>query len=219
MATYVLVHGGDVTTETWNKLTKGVPVYTDNSRLGWRVWESIIFSIEKHGHTVFAPTLKNEHDCNLTGHIEQICALIKENNLENVILVGHSYGGMIITGVADRVPDKIRRLVYVDAALPDPEQSLYDFISSAGYNHKSISGLEPPPAYTEKLHFVPERIKQLPKTYIRCTESEFVAVTETAIRKISGYNNKQWTLFELPTGHLVQATMPDELALILLKQK
>lgn len=115
---------------------EGKVVYTDNGRLGWRVWESIISILQAHGHSVFSLTLKSEYESNLSGHIEQICSIITENDLKDVILVGHSYGGMIITSVADKFPDKISRLVYVDAALPDSGQSLFDFIHSASYETK-----------------------------------------------------------------------------------
>lgn len=57
--------------------------------------------------TVFAPTLEDEYRCNLSGHIRQICELIFENGLWEVILVGHSYGGMVITGVADKIQETV----------------------------------------------------------------------------------------------------------------
>jgi pimeloyl-ACP methyl ester carboxylesterase len=52
--------------------------------------------------------------------------------LRDVILVGHSYGGFVITGVADRVPGRIRHLVYLDTGLPDPGESLMDLLGNAG---------------------------------------------------------------------------------------
>ena len=51
-----------------------------------------------------------------------------EKNLKDVILVGHSYGGMVITGVADQVPNRIRRLVYWNAFVPNNGESLYDML-------------------------------------------------------------------------------------------
>jgi len=216
MADYVLVHGGDVSTETWNKFTKGKPIHTDNGRLGYLVWEPVASVLKAHGHRVFAPTLKSEYSCGLTGHIEQVCALIDDNNLENIILAGHSYGGIVVTGVADRIPKKISRLVYLDSSLPDPGQSLFDVLLSNGKDPASVAGLEPVAPYTEKLQFDWRNLDMLPKTYIRCMESEFTAVTAAAIKKLSCRPNG-CQVTELPTGHLPQATMPDELAQILLK--
>ena len=57
-------------------------------------------------------------------HITDVVNLILYENLHDVVLVGHSYGGMVITGVADRIPGRIRRLVYVDAMLPDSGESV-----------------------------------------------------------------------------------------------
>ncbi|MCE5214822.1 MAG: alpha/beta hydrolase, partial [Methanobacterium sp.] len=144
MTDYVLVHGGDVSTETWNSLTTGELIYTANGRLGGRVWETVTPVLKSKGHRTFTPTLINEHNCNLHGHIEQICLLIEENKLNNVILVGHSYGGMIITGVASQMPDVIGKLVYLDAAIPDPGQSLFDLLEASGNDPLTgIPGLEP----------------------------------------------------------------------------
>jgi hypothetical protein len=68
--TYVLVYGGNMTTETWNKLARS-NVYTPDGKMGGRVWDSIIPALKSHNYRVFAPTLKDEHSSNLTGHIEK----------------------------------------------------------------------------------------------------------------------------------------------------
>ena len=171
------------------------------------------------GHTttdVFAPTLKDEYSSTLTEHIEQIGALIAENDLKDVILVGHSYGGMIITGVAAKMADRITRLVYVDAALPDPGQSLFDVIVSGGGDPLSVAGLEPAAPYVEKLQFDAGKVKPLPKTYILCTESEFASVTHVAKKKIEAAG-KEWAYFELPTSHVPMASMPEQFYQLLLE--
>jgi pimeloyl-ACP methyl ester carboxylesterase len=214
MSTYVLVHGGNMSTDTWNKLA-GRDDYPSGGLLGGRIWDTIIPYLEAHKHRVFAPTLNDEHISSLTEHIEQICTLILENNLNDVILVGHSYGGMIITGVAAKMPERISRLVYVDAALPDPGQSLFDIIASGGRDPMSFVGLEPAAPYVEKLQFDPEKIK-LPKTYIRCTKSDFAQVTHVAMEKIAA-SGEEWTYFELPTSHVPMASMPEEFAELLLE--
>ena len=190
-------------------------VYIPGYKLGGWVWDSIIPALKAHNYRVFAPTLKDEHSSNLTEHIEQICALITENDLKDVILVGHSYGGMVITGVASKTPDRISRLMYVDAALPDPGQSLFDIIVSDGSDPMSFAGLEPAAPYVEKLQFNAQKIKPLPKTYILCSESEFASVTTVAKQKIAA-DGKEWTYFELPTSHVPMASMPEQLSQLLL---
>jgi pimeloyl-ACP methyl ester carboxylesterase len=216
MARYVLVHGGDVSTETWNRLSKGIPVHTANGRLGGRVWETVTPALKAKGHLTFTPTLIDEHNCNLHGHIEQINLLITENNLKDIILVGHSYGGMIITGVAATMPEVIRCLVYLDAAIPDPGQSLFDHLASSGFDPiTGIPGLEPAMAYVDKLDFDPQRVKPLKKVFIRCMKSEVADFIQVSLKKIAADTSK-WTILELPTGHVCEATMPDELAQLLL---
>jgi pimeloyl-ACP methyl ester carboxylesterase len=214
-STYVLVHGGNMSTETWNKLAKS-NVYVSGGKMGGKVWDSIISALKAHNHRVFAPTLQDEHSSNLTEHIEQICTLITENDLKDVVLVGHSYGGMVITGVAARMPDRISRLVYVDAALPDPGQSLFDIIASGGNDPMSFAGLEPVAPYVEKLQFDEQEIKLLPKTFILCTESEYASVTNVVRQKIAAHR-KEWIYFELPSSHVPMASVPEQLSQLLLE--
>lgn len=212
---YVLVHGGSMSTDGWNKLA-GRDDYPPGGKLGGRIWETIIPALKAHNGRVFAPTLKDEHTTNLTGHIEQICTLITENDLRDIILVGHSYGGMIITGVAAKMADRIRRLVYIDAALPDPGQSLFDIITSGGRDPLSFVGLEPAPPYVEKLQFDARKIRPLPKTYILCTDSEFAPVTRVAKQKIAAAKDG-WNYLELPSSHVPMASMPERFVQLLLE--
>ncbi|ADN37273.1 alpha/beta hydrolase fold protein [Methanolacinia petrolearia DSM 11571] len=209
MADFVFVHGGNMDTATWNGLTTGEEVFTEDGKMGGEIWDGTVSFLRDQGHRAFAPTLAGEYSCNLSGHIREICVLLAENNLHDVILVGHSYGGMVITGVAARIPENVGRLVYVDAALPDSGQSLYDLIESAGIDAGSFSGLEPAPPYVEKLFFDPSKIRAIPKTYILCTKSDFVSVTGVARRKIEA-DPDGWEYFELPASHVPMADMPAE---------
>jgi pimeloyl-ACP methyl ester carboxylesterase len=210
MANYVLVQGGNMSTDTWNKLA-GRDDYPPGGHLGGAYWDGTVAALTAHNHRVFAPTLKDENVCDLTGHIDQICTLITENDLEDAILVGHSYGGMIITGVADRMADRIRRLVYLDAALPEPGESLFDIIN-LGLSTSSVSQPvlpEPALAYVEKLQFDPAKIRSLPKTYIRCTKSEFIVATSLAKHRIDT-EGEGWTYIEFPSSHVPMADLPDK---------
>jgi pimeloyl-ACP methyl ester carboxylesterase len=216
MADFVLVHGGNMSTDTWNKLAHRSD-YPPSGHLLNRYWDGTVAFLSARNHRVFAPAFKDEYTSSLTEHIEQVCKLIVEEDLNEVILVGHSYGGMVITGVAARQRDRIRRLVYLDAALPDPGQSLYDILRQGlSLSTTSQSELpEPSPPYVEKLRFDPARIETLPKTYILCTESEFIDVTRVAKHKISAAK-QGWTYVELPASHVPMADMPDELYRLLL---
>jgi len=216
MATYVLVHGGNMSTETWNKLTIGNHIYTKDGKMGGTIWDGTVSALKARNHRAFAPTLKDEYSSTLTEHIEQIGALVSENDLTDLILVGHSYGGMVITGVAAMMPDKISHLVYVDAALPDPGQSLFDIITSSGSDPTSFVGLEPAAPYVEKLQFDPKRVKPIPKTYIMCTESEFSPVHPVVKKKIEAAGT-EWDYVEWPTSHVPMASMPEQFNQLLLE--
>ena len=118
MKTYVLVHGG--------------------GHGGW-CYRSVAKLLRDAGHEVYTPTLtglgERKHllsiDTNLSTHVTDIVNTLVYEDLRDVILVGHSYGGMVITGVADRAADRIRELVYLDAAHPGDGQSLLDTAPSA----------------------------------------------------------------------------------------
>jgi len=100
---------------------------------GW-CWEKVEKSLLERGHQVVSPTLlgmtsKNDPNAKKAGllkHVDQIVEMISPNNFDSVILVGHSYAGMVITGVANKIPENISKLVYLDAFLPDHNQSLFD---------------------------------------------------------------------------------------------
>ncbi|MFA6076383.1 MAG: alpha/beta fold hydrolase [Negativicutes bacterium] len=217
MVNYVLVHGGNMSVETWNRLTVGNHICTQDGKMGGKIWEPVIPALEESNHRTFSPDLKDEYKYNLTDHVEQICTLIAENDLRKVVLVGHSYGGMIITGVAAKMADRINHLVFVDAALPEPGQSLFDIIVAGGYDPLSFAGLEAVPPYLEKLQFCSEKLISLPKTYIRCMESEFVIISDEARKRIAATGKGWGDYFELPTGHVPMASMPERLVQILLE--
>ena len=112
MATFVLVHGA------W---------------YGSWCWKRVRSALQAKGHDVFTPTLtgvaERSHqltpDVDLETHILDVLNLIRWEELSDIVLCGHSYGGCVISGVADRIPDRIRALVYLDAfVLEDGETQL-----------------------------------------------------------------------------------------------
>jgi pimeloyl-ACP methyl ester carboxylesterase len=113
MATFVLVHGG--------------------GHGGW-CYQKVARLLRAEGHEVYTPTLTGLGErshlvspaVDLDLHITDVVNVLRFEGLDDVILVGHSYGGMVITGVADRVADRVGKLVYLDAANPVNGQSLVD---------------------------------------------------------------------------------------------
>lgn len=98
---------------------------------GW-CWRDVRAALEGAGHRTIAPTLSGlgerahlmSPEIGLATHIEDILAVIRFEDLSNFVLVGHSYGGMVITGVADAMRDRVSHIVYLDAARPMHGQSM-----------------------------------------------------------------------------------------------
>ncbi|MFQ5409554.1 MAG: alpha/beta hydrolase [Anaerolineales bacterium] len=114
-------------------------------------WYKVENILRQRGTSVYAPTLSGmgagDHPAGkhigLHAHIQDIVHLIRDNQLQEVILVGHSYSGLVITGVAERMPDKISKLVFLDAFIPEDNQSLFDILgpeSEAGMRATLVSG-------------------------------------------------------------------------------
>lgn len=96
--------------------------------------ETVAVHMREHGHIVHCPTLvgnrpdDDRSQLGLNDAIESAIQYIEENNLNDVRLVGHSYGGMVISGVADRLTQRLKRLVYVNAFVPLDGQCLNDLV-------------------------------------------------------------------------------------------
>ena len=101
----------------------------------WMVLEKGAPLLRAAGYPVFTPTLtglgERSHlispSVDLTMHIEDIAAVLEYEDLHDVVLVGHSYGGMVITGVAEREGNRLSQLVYLDAFLPEDGKSIKDY--------------------------------------------------------------------------------------------
>lgn len=127
MTTYVLVHGA------WHG--------------GW-VWAATADLLREAGDAVWVPTLlgcadrfgEARHNIGLSDHIRDVVDVIEGNDLRDVVLVGHSYAGMVITGAADRCRDRIRMLVYLDAFVPVSGERAADFIPAA-LNERALAAV------------------------------------------------------------------------------
>src|SRR6516165_6161272 len=114
MATYVLVHGG--------------------GHGGW-CYQRVARRLRTNGHDVYTPTLtglgERSHllspDIDLDTHITDVVNVLHFEDLRDVILVGHSYGGLVVLGVADRAAPRIGKLVYLDAGIPQGGKSLAEY--------------------------------------------------------------------------------------------
>lgn len=194
MATYVLVHGGD----------------RDGT-----VWDTVAKLLKKHPHQVFCPSMTSIKLTTLQHNINEICELIHNNNLHDIILVGHSYGAMVITGVINKLSDKISYAVYVDSIIPKNGKSLFDILAENGFDYQHF-GLTPDTPCIEPLYFDENKFKNKSKAYIHCLQSEFIDVTKPTYKYIADHSSQDhWLYFSLDTLHGCMFTQPNELAVIL----
>lgn len=104
---------------------------------GW-CWERVVGPLRAAGHRVYTPTLPGlgeragelSRDITLDGIVSELVALLESEDLRDAMLVGHSFGGVAISGVADRVPSRIRHLVYLDAVILENGQSPFSVVPS-----------------------------------------------------------------------------------------
>jgi pimeloyl-ACP methyl ester carboxylesterase len=220
---------------------------------GWK-WRRVGDALRQAGYVVFTPTLtglgERKHlgrpETDLETHIADVMATIEYENLGDVVLCGHSYGGMVVTGVADRIPKGIRALVYADAFIPENGQSLFSILGAERAEKMRAGAREWGEGW---------KVKPLPASYyrvanpadaahtdrmstrhpIRCFEqplelsgagAKLNRVYIRAIGHIDGpfapftektRNQPGWTYYELPCGHDVMIDQPHALTGILLE--
>jgi pimeloyl-ACP methyl ester carboxylesterase len=233
MTSFVLVHGA------WHG--------------GW-CWSRVARHLRSAGHDVHTPTLTGVGDrvhlmsrsVNLETHVEDIVRVFEAEELNDVVLCGHSYGGMVITGVADRIPDRIRSLVYLDAFIPADGQRTLDFQAPERAAHlletaraKGGGWLIPPvPAAFFKVNekdqawvdrrCVPhplacfEQPLRLTGAYSRVTRRWFIKAGAYVPSPFdAGFarvkSDPGWRATSLPCGHDVMVDMPEELAKLLVE--
>ncbi len=197
MADYVLVHGGRRDGSIWNKV---VPL------------------LQERGHRVFAPSLPDPTTSTLSEFIDVVCTLINDEGLEGIVLVGHSSGALVITGVADRMTERISRLAFVDSSVPINGKSLYGMFEDIGISSKEYDLPQDPP-WLEPLYFDEEKRRKLQKTYVFCANGEFIDVSTPFFDKVRENAERDgWNYYEIASGHECMVSHPDELAHILLAQ-
>ena len=219
MATYVTVHGA------------------------WP-WRPVARHLQAAGHEVFTVTLtgsgERSHlaspEVDLATHIEDVVNVLRYEDLHDVILVGHSYGGMVITGVAERALERLARLIYLDAFVPRDGESLADLlppdvVAALEQRARTIGDgwripHDPPDAdrrtdfalaaMRQPLTVRNPRAAQLPRAYVACAESRDVPLFAHFTTAAARAQAEGWDFRELPTGHMPMLTMPHELADLLL---
>lgn len=227
--TFVLVHGA------WHG--------------GW-CWRDVRNRLQDKGHRVFTPTLTGHGerihlrhpDVNLDTHVQDVVNVIEWEELENVVLVGHSYAGMIISGVCDAKKDRIAHAVYLDAMVPKDGDQVIN--GRTMEDIKEIFGplqdgfLAPPPDTTfglpldmeEEVSWLKRRMTpQLTGTWLQKIAlpnggsdglprtfifcSDRPQMTEQLTARLQGFkDDPTWDYMELPCGHDSMVILPVETA-------
>ena len=231
MAAFVLIHGA------WHG--------------GW-CWKFVAPALRRAGHEVYAPSLTGMGErrhlagfgIDLGTHVEDVVSLMEMEDLYDVVLVGHSYGGMVVTGAAER-SERVGKLVYLDAVVPEDGKAMLDYVvpeRAARMRQEGVkTGFVTAPAFslfgiTRAEHVElcrarevrqpyatmsqpirignPQRLARLPKTYIYCSSP----ATGTFDAFAASYrNDPAWRFHEMKTGHDAMILVPDELTALLLR--
>ncbi len=230
--TFVLVHGA------WHG--------------GW-CWRDVVPLLRRAGHEVFTPTLtglgERRHLARpgiaLDDHVQDVVSLLETEDLSGIVLLGHSYGGMVVTGVADRCASRIRRLVYLDAFVPEDGKCALDYVvpeRAAAFRKEGeeLGTVTPPPlslwGLTRPEHIAFARPRETRHPYhtftqpIRFTNpaalarlpKTFIYCSSPATGSFDRFAAKcrddpAWRFHELKTGHDAMILVPEELAAVLLR--
>jgi pimeloyl-ACP methyl ester carboxylesterase len=208
---------------------------------GGELWKPVCGILEAAGHETHAPSLigygERVHlvrpDLHLLDHVQDLVEFVVTEALSDVVLVGHSYGGMVITGAAEQLADRIRQLVYVDALEPRDGDSALS-ISPAWRRDEILeqarkwdgvwvpfrgsNGSAPPPGIplqtlTDPVRLANPRAAALPRTFVYCSNPPAPMIGPSAER---ARTEAGWTFHEFRCGHIVQHDAPRELASVLL---
>lgn len=213
-------------------------------------WKKMHPLLSAAGHRLVTPTYtglgEREHLANpsndLETHIQDVLAVIKYEDLRDIVLIGHSYGGMVATGVADRARERIARLIYLDAFVPRDGEALFDLISpeaqaamrdsvKAGDGWRVRANPIPPDtSETDRAWLAERRLPQsvrcfemplrlahgettLPRSYIYCTR---VSPADPFRRFAERAKSEAgWRYYEIDASHSPHVTAPEALTRLL----
>ena len=193
---------------------------------GWR-WKEVRVALQAAGHEVYALTLtglgERSHlatpEVDLDTHVQDVVNVLEYEDLRDVVLVGNSYSGMVLTAVADRVAARLARLVYVDAVLRNDGECLFDVTSpqmranmeerarlgGEGWRISLLPGDNPRAApmplkpFQQPLRLTGTGRHTVPRAYVHCTAK---TGRDNFARSADRARERGWPVFDLATGHL-----------------
>jgi pimeloyl-ACP methyl ester carboxylesterase len=217
---------------------------------GW-AWKKMHPLMQAAGHRLVTPSYTGlgerahlaHRELDLESHIQDMLNVIQYEDLRDIVLVGHSYGGMVATGVADRARDKVSQLIYVDAFVPGDGQSLFDLNESGraplqkaandGDGWRVPPMQTPPDTSAADVEWLAARRVQmpikcfetklklqggaltLPRSYIYATRITPADTFGPFARMTKG--DPAWRYFEIDASHSPNVTAPETLMALLQK--
>jgi len=202
---------------------------------GWE-WKKVGAELLRNGHTVYRPTHTGQGErmhlaspeITLDTHITDVVNVVLFEDLRDIVLMGHSYGGMVISGVADKVPDRIKCLIYVDAFVPEDGESLN---AMTGRERPAAQGLvgnpvkpdQKPPyivpqsarTFSQSLSLKNPAARQLPAAYILTVDEGQQPEQDGFFKSYRRAQARGWFTEIMLGGHVVNMTHPTELAKLL----
>ncbi|WP_395701179.1 alpha/beta fold hydrolase [Aquabacterium sp.] len=216
------------------------------------IWRPVLPALRAAGHEVHAVTLTGDGErahlrhagITLQTHIRDVVGLVEAEELQDIALVGHSYGGQVITGAADALAGRVKQLVYVDAMVPLPGEGwginhAPEVVAARQAAARANDNALPPPdpadfglsgaerdwllrrqvphpfgPYREPMPFDFDRWRALPRAFIDCNSPAYPTIAGSRQRV---REQGDWTLVELPTGHCPMASMPARFSAVLLE--
>jgi pimeloyl-ACP methyl ester carboxylesterase len=216
---------------------------------GWH-WRRVADRLRSRGHIVFSPTLTGlgervhqlNPDIDLSLHVADVLGVVKYESLDDIVLVGHSYGGFVISGVAEAIRGKIGSIVFLDAFVPNDGEALVDIVQPAvqeiirgaqsrgeqtvpvrdaaafRMNEKdrawadSLANPQPIGTFLEKIWLTGARERIAKKTYIRAVGYPNVSFDRFHERAKA---DPSWRTYEVDCGHHIMIDEPDRLTEIL----
>lgn len=201
---------------------------------GW-AFKKVDSLLTATGSRVYRPTLTGQgervhlatKEVGLDTHIKDVVNTILYEDLHNVILIGHSYGGMVITGVADAIPDRIAKLVYVDAFVPEDNESVRSITKSDFASFELVNGYIIPPwvpkgktppkdvphpmkTFTDSISLKNPARLNIATTYILTVDKGLDPTKDDFALQADRANKKGWPVLQLEADHNPQWSAPEE---------
>jgi pimeloyl-ACP methyl ester carboxylesterase len=218
---------------------------------GWH-WRRVADRLRSRGHSVFTPTLtglgERAHQLHagvdLSLHIADVLGVLRYESLDDIVLVGHSYGGFVISGVAEAFPGEIRSIVFLDAFVPNDGEALVEVVQPAvqevirsaqtrsdstvpvrdaaafrmNENDRawadSLANPQPIGTFFQKIRLTGARDRVAKKTYIRAVGYPNVSFDKCYARTKA---DPSWRTYEVNCGHHIMIDQPDWLATTLIE--